>query len=107
VAAPYICRTGNTGNRADNGVQDEKNSVTGFSSVTGTTGNREPAPEQHEEMVTGATGNLAETGNHGSAVQDATKTGVTGVTGCTDIRGSRATQEQEEEGDDWVEVVDL
>jgi hypothetical protein len=101
----YISKTGNTGNRADNGVQDEENSVTGFSSVTGTTGNREPAPEQREGMVTGTTGNLAETGNHGRAVQDATKTGVTGVTGCTDIRGSHATQEQEEEGGDWEVVL--
>ena len=101
----YISKTGNTGNRADNGVQDEENSVTGFSSVTGTTGNREPAPEQREGMVTGTTGNLAETGNHGRAVQDATKTGVTGVTGCTDIRGSHATQEEEEEGGDWEVVL--
>ena len=102
----YISKTGNTGNPADNGVQDEENSVTGFSSVTGTTGNREPAPEQHEEMVTGTTGNLAETGNHGSAVQDATKTGVTGVTGCTDIRGSHVVRDlEEEEGGDWEVVL--
>ncbi len=102
----YISKTGNTGNRAENSVQDEENSVTGFSSVTATTGNREAAPEPHTEAVTGTTGNHLETGNHGNGVQDATKTGVTGVTGSTDIRGSHVVQDLgEEEGGDWEVLI--
>ena len=100
----YICRTGNTGNRAENSVQDEENSVTGFSSVTGTTGNH----GLEENSVTGTTGNHGETGNHRNSVQDATKTGVTGVTGSTDIRGGRtlSTQGEGEAPGDWeVEIL--
>ncbi|WP_082077870.1 bifunctional DNA primase/polymerase [Thermus filiformis] len=77
----YISKTGNTGNRAENSVQDGENSVTGFPEVTGPTGNREAHSQGQGDRVTGPTGNRPKTGNPENAVQDAKNGAVTGVTG--------------------------
>ncbi|RIH85385.1 hypothetical protein Mterra_01711 [Calidithermus terrae] len=86
VLAPYISKTGNTGNTGTDIVQDDSNPVTGNPLVTGSLPVTNPAPQTPPALLPEASGNKTETGNTRNAVQDAKIAPVTGVTGSGDIR---------------------
>lgn len=95
IYGSYISKTGNSGNKAENTIQDEEKPVPGNLSVPGNFREQTCSPATPEEVFPESTGNKIKTGNNQNAVQDEEKPFVPGVPGFRDIKAYRYADEED------------